>query len=121
MLPIKPPWICVLQPVHYIHLTSHFMHEVQPNGNKTAIDILKIVCWFVLIIAWVNFFNLSTIASFRRIKELGVRKVLGANRRDIVVQLLVESAITNLVAVFVALLLFFNLYPAFTNISGILF
>lgn len=110
-----------LQPVRDIHLTSHFMHEVQPNGNKTAIDILKIVCWFVLIIAWVNFFNLSTIASFRRIKELGVRKVLGANRRDIVVQLLVESAITNLVAVFVALLLFFNLYPAFTNISGIPF
>lgn len=109
------------QPVSDIHLTSHYMHEVQPNGNKTAIDILKIVCWFVLIIAWVNFFNLSTIASYRRVRELGVRKVLGAERSDIVLQLLTESAFTNLVAVVIALLIFFNLYPIFANISGVPF
>ena len=54
-----------LQPLRDIHLTSHLMHEIEPNGDKQSINLLEIVSWFILVIAWVNFFNLTTISSIK--------------------------------------------------------
>ncbi len=108
-----------LQPLADIHLTSHFMHELESNNDKKSIALLEIVAWFILAIAWVNFFNLSTIISFKRIKEIGIRKVNGAKRLNIIMQLLFESALINAVALVVAFLLFELFYPAFSNLAGL--
>lgn len=108
-----------LQPVLDIHLTSHFMHEIEPNGDKSSINLLEIVAWFILIIAWVNFFNLTTISSIKRIKEIGVRKVNGATRRNLIMQFLMESALINGVAIVFALLFFELSKPIFANLAGL--
>ncbi len=108
-----------LQPLEDIHLHSHLMHELELNGNAASISYLKIIAWFILIIAWVNFFNLSTITSIRRLREITIRKVNGASRWQLLVQLLTESAVINLFAIFVALLLFESISPAFFNFTDL--
>lgn len=108
-----------LQPLLDIHLTSHFMHEIEPNGDKSSINLLEIIAWFILVIAWVNFFNLTTISSIKRIKEIGVRKVNGARRGNLIWQFLSESAIINIMAIVIALLMFELLQPVFANLAGL--
>lgn len=108
-----------LQPITDIHLTSKYMHEIETNNDKTSIALLEIVAWFILIIAWVNFFNLSTISSLKRMKEIGIRKVNGATRKDLITQMLSESAIINLAALLLALTLLELSYPFFANIAGL--
>jgi len=108
-----------LQPLKDIHLTSHFMHEIEPNGDRASINLLEIVAWFILLIAWVNFFNLSTISSLKRIKEIGIRKVVGASRVNLISQFLFESFIINFLAIVAALILFEITQPIFANIAGL--
>lgn len=108
-----------LQPLTDIHLNSHYMHELEANGNKTAIDILSVVGWFVLIIAWVNFFNLTTIAAIRKQKEIAIRKTNGARRSQLLSQLLVWSASINILAVVFALVIFEMVNPVFCSFTGI--
>lgn len=107
-----------LQPLKDIHLTSHYMHEIEPNGSKNSIDLLEIVGWFLLVIAWVNFFNLSTIASLRKQREIAIRKTNGASRLQLLSQLLVWSFLINLAAVLVSLVIFEIVYPWFSRLSG---
>ncbi|MDX9847018.1 MAG: ABC transporter permease [Tenuifilaceae bacterium] len=108
-----------LQPLLEIHLQSHFMHELEINGDKQSIVMLQIVAWFILIIAWVNFFNLSTISSIKRYKEVGIRKVNGASRYQLLYQLLAESAIINLCALLLAVVMLEIGYSPFANLAGI--
>lgn len=108
-----------LQPLNEIHLNSHFMHELETNGTKSSIDLLEIVGWFLLIIAWVNFFNLSTIASLRKQREIAIRKTNGATRLQLVGQLLIWSAVINLAALMVALTIFEMTLPLFNRFTGI--
>lgn len=108
-----------LQPVLDIHLTSHFMHEIEVNGDKTSIRLLKIIAWFILIIAWVNFFNLTTISSIKRVKEIGIRKVNGASRAKLLKQFLFESALINTIAVSFALLFLELSKSMFANLAGL--
>jgi putative ABC transport system permease protein len=108
-----------LQPLESIHLESHFMHELQVNGDKKSIALLAIVAWFILLIAWVNFFNLTTISSIRRLREIGLRKVTGASREQLIGQFLAESAFINLLALLCALLIFEAFAPVFERLAGI--
>jgi putative ABC transport system permease protein len=108
-----------LQPLEDIHLHSHFMHELELNGNASSIAILEIIAWFILIIAWVNFFNLSTITSIRRLREICIRKVNGAARKQLLKQLLSESALVNLFAILIALILFEGISPYFFNFADL--
>lgn len=108
-----------LQPLKDIHLTSHYMHELEPNGNKNSVDILSIVGWFILIIAWVNFFNLTTIAAIRKQREIAIRKTNGAGRFQLLSQLLVWSGSINLIAVITALGIFELANPLFSRFTGI--
>jgi len=108
-----------LQPLEDIHLHSNYMHELELNGNASSIAILEIIAWFILIIAWVNFFNLSTITSIRRLKEICIRKVNGAARRQLITQLLSESALINMFAILVALILFESISPIFFNFADL--
>ncbi|MFW6350777.1 MAG: ABC transporter permease [Bacteroidota bacterium] len=105
------------QPLHDIHLQSHYMHEIEQNGDKLSVDLLEKISWFILIIAWINFFNLSTITSIKRTREISIRKVNGASRKQLILQLLTESALVNLLALMMSLLLIEILMPFYTNFT----
>lgn len=88
-----------LQALPAIHLTSHYMFEAEPNGNGKTVYFLLIIAGFIIVIAWINYINLSTARSIERAKEVGVRKVLGSLRRQLIGQFLFESLLINGLAV----------------------
>ncbi len=107
-----------LQPLTDIHLTSHYMQEYEINGSRDAVDVLMIIAFFIIVMAWVNYVNLSTSRALGRAREVGLRKVVGASRRHIVVQLFFETFVMNFIAVSLALLLVQTFLPVFGRVSG---
>ncbi|UCH97520.1 MAG: ABC transporter permease, partial [Candidatus Aminicenantes bacterium] len=107
-----------MQPLHDIHLTSHFMQEYEVNGDKDSVNFLFIIALFIIIMAWVNYINLSTARSLTRAREVGLRKVVGASRRQLMVQFFSEIILINLAAVVIALVLVQSFLPFFTQITG---
>jgi len=75
-----------LQPLLDIHLTSHFMQELETNGHKDTVYYLSVIALFIIFMAWVNYVNLSTARSLTRAKEVGIRKSVGAQRFHLVLQ-----------------------------------
>lgn len=108
-----------LQKVNDIHLTSHYLHELQGNGDSKTISFLFIIAWFIIIIAWVNFINLSTISSLKRAKEVGLRKVVGATKGLIIWQFFMEALIINVVALFISGVVLELTMPLFSNLTGV--
>lgn len=108
----------LLQPITSIHLNSDYMMEFKPNGNGEATSFLFIVGIFIIFIAWVNYVNLSTAKSVERAREVGVRKVMGSLKYQLVKQFLVESALVNFIAISVATLVVYLALPAFSQLSG---
>lgn len=98
-----------------IHMKSKAIFDLAPKGNLTYVYVFFAVAILVLLIACFNFINLSTARSLKRIKEVGMRKVLGAGRSQIVRQFLGESMMITLAAVGAALLLFRLVYPLFNG------
>lgn len=94
-----------LQAITDIHLYSNLLQESEPEeqGDGDAVAFLLIIAFFILLIAWVNYINLSTARSIERAREVGVRKTLGATRRQLVNQFLSESFFLNLFALAIAL------------------
>ncbi len=86
-----------------IHLNSTYQNEVGPVGNAMTIRILQIIALFIVVIAWINFINLSTAKSVERAREVGVRKVMGARKKELVFQFFTEAILINSMAVFLAL------------------
>jgi len=107
-----------LQALPDIHLTSNYMMEIKPNGDQTATNFLFLIALFILFIAWVNYINLATAKSVERSREVGVRKVLGSKRDQLIHQFLVEAFILNLIAVVLTVLLFFITIPYFNHLTG---
>ena len=107
-----------MQPLHDIHLTSHFMQEYEVNGDKDSVNFLFIIALFIIIMAWVNYINLSTARSLTRAKEVGLRKVTGANRRQLMLQFFLEITLINLVAILISFALVQAFLPFFTQITG---
>ncbi len=107
-----------LQPIKDIHLHSKLEQEIARNSDIAYVYIFSIAAIFILIIASVNFVNISTAQAFKRIKEVGVRKVLGAQRRQLVKQFLGESFVLVLSATIIALLLLQLLIPFYNGLSG---
>ncbi|GEP98389.1 ABC transporter permease [Chitinophaga cymbidii] len=91
-----------LQPVTDIHLKSDHKREVEPNGSERTIYFLTILGVFILIIAWINYINLSTAKSMERAREVGLRKAVGATRAQLTIQFIFESLIINFIALFLA-------------------
>ncbi len=104
----------VLQPISSIHLNSNFKDELEPNGNDQTVNILSAVALFILIMAWINYVNLSTARSTERAKEVGIRKVLGSARSQLIRQFLFESFTIKLSAVVVTAILVGLLLPHFS-------
>jgi putative ABC transport system permease protein len=108
-----------LQPVKDIHLTSNYMQELATNGDARTVKFLRIIAYFIILIAWVNFLNLSTISYINRAKEVGLRKVVGASRGQVVIQFLLESVFINVLALLVSALLIELFIPFFRELSGV--
>ena len=92
-----------LQPLPDIHLYSHLDHELAPNGDVRYVYLFAVIAGFILLIACINFINLTTARSFRRAREVGVRKVLGALRRHVRVQFFAECLLMVALATGLAL------------------
>ena len=108
-----------LQPLKSIHLHSDFMFEAEPNGNARSVYALIVIAVFLVIIAWINFINMSGARSLERAREVGMRKVTGAFRSQLLFQFLFESILMNLLAIFIALLLVALLHPSFNLLTGV--
>ncbi|MBU2652409.1 MAG: ABC transporter permease [Bacteroidetes bacterium] len=96
-------WVLYLQSLECIHLDSHIRGEFKPNGNREYVQIFMIVSIFILLIACVNFINLSTARSATRAKEVGIRKVVGSNRRILFWQFFGESMLITFFSLLIAL------------------
>jgi putative ABC transport system permease protein len=105
-----------LQPIKDIHLTSHKDWEIKQNGNIIYIYVFIGIALLVILIAGINFMNLSTARSGKRAKEVGVRKVTGASRKMLIVQFLTESLVQSFLALFIAYILVELFLPGFNNI-----
>ena len=107
-----------LQPLTKIHLTSKLDYEIAPNNDLTSIYILSAIAIFLLIIAIINYMNLATATSAGRTKEIGIKKVAGASRSQIIIQFIGESIILSYIALALALILIELLIPSFNNFTG---
>ncbi len=107
-----------LMPLTDIHLHSDYTFEITPSGNIQYVYIFSAVAIFILLLACINFMNLSTARSAKRAKEVGIRKVLGTQRKTLVMQFLVESTLTAFIAMLAAILIAFLVMPLFNNMSG---
>ncbi len=110
----------ILRPLKDIHLYSNLLQESEPDeqGDGDAVYFLTIIAFFILVIAWVNYVNLSTAKSFERANEVGVRKVMGAEKGQLVKQFMAESFLINLLAAAVAVLLVRLCWPSFADLAG---
>ena len=110
----------VLQPITDIHLNSNLLQESEPeeNGDAQSVYFLGILAIFILVIAWVNYVNLASAKSMERAKEVGVRKVLGAYRSQLIRQFIVESILVNLVAAVLSVGLVAIVLPYFNSLTG---
>jgi len=108
----------VLQPLTSIHLKSHMDNEILANGNLGNVVTLSAIAFFFLILACINYMNLATARSAGRAREVGMRKVLGANRRQLIAQFLGESTVLASLAVVLSVLFLFVILPSFNTLTG---
>ena len=107
-----------LRPLTDIHLRSNLLWEFESNGNATYVQFFTIIAAFILLIAVVNYTNLSTARSAGRAREVGIRKTVGSTRTSLVRQFLMESILTSLIALILGLFLIRILLPAFRQLVG---
>ncbi len=107
-----------LQPLANIHLAASLSDTYQTTGNLKYVYILGVIALLILVIAWFNYINLSTANSLKRANEVGVRKVVGASRRSLVLQFLGESLLVNAISFGLAFVLVQLVQPLFNDIIG---
>ncbi len=107
-----------LQPLTDIHLHSDLVAEFEPNGNIKYVFLFSGLAGFILILACINFMNLSTARSVKRAKEVGIRKTLGSLRKQLITQFFTESIFLCLFSFLIALLIVELTLPFFSNLSG---
>lgn len=107
-----------LQPLAKAHLYSDYEYEIANTGSATVVWGMLIIAVFIIIIAWVNYINLTTGRSAERAREVGVRKVTGATKQQLIRQFLTESFLINVIALVLAIVFMFLLQPAFNALVG---
>jgi putative ABC transport system permease protein len=105
-------------PVTRIHLHSDYEGEPEPLGNMTYIYIFSAVIFLMLVLAAVNYMNLAIARSVRRAREVGIRKVMGAGKGNLIGQFLTESLSHSFIAMLLSFLVVYSILPFFNNISG---
>jgi putative ABC transport system permease protein len=111
-------WHFYLIPVTDIHLHAATKYELEANGDIQNVYIFGALALFIMLLACVNFTNLSTASSAKRSREVGIRKVLGSVKKQLVSQFLTESVLLTCFGMFFALLLVYLLLPYFNQLSG---
>jgi putative ABC transport system permease protein len=106
-----------LIPLTDIHLHSDRSFELSANGNIQYVYIFSAVALFILIIACINFMNLTTAYSANRAKEVGIRKVLGTEKRNLIAQFLFESTLTVFIALIIAIVIVYAVLPLFNDVA----
>lgn len=107
-----------LQPMLDIHLKSNLEMELESNGNISYVYLFSIIAFIILLLACINFINLATARSLMRAREVGVRKVLGSQRYQLIRQFFAESFLYVLLAVATAVILAGLVLPVFNNFAG---
>ncbi len=107
-----------LRELRDIHLYSDLKNELEANGNQRSVLFLGIIAVLVLLIAFVNYINLTTSRSLERAGEVGIRKALGAFRRQLVAQFTVESMVINFIALLISIVMVYLLRPVFDHGMG---
>ena len=108
-----------LQPLRKIHLESQLSDEAELNGNGDSLTYLSIIAIFIVVIAWVNYINLATSRSLDRAREVGIRKVLGSLKGQLIGQFLMESFAVNFLAILLMSGLVLLVLPSFHAVSGV--
>lgn len=106
------------QSITDIHLHSTTVNEPEEVGSMSYIYIFSAVAFFMLVIACINYMNLTTARSARRAKEIGIRKVTGSNRPQLIMQFLIESTLTAVIALLFSIGLIALFLPMFNTIAG---
>ena len=107
-----------LQPLTTIHLYANSKYELEANGDIKYVYIFSALAIFILLLACINFTNLSTANAAKRAREVGVRKVMGSQKRQLVLQFLIESVIITYCAVLLSFIIVYLLTPYFVQVSG---
>ena len=108
-----------MQPLASIHLDSHLSDELNPNGNRLFIQALSIAAVLIVLVAWINFINLTIARAMNRSKEVGVRKAIGARKRQIAMQFAQETLFSGTIAALLTVVIAFFTSNYFNSITGI--
>ncbi len=111
-------FIFSLQPLTNIHLYSHTKYELEPNGDIQYVYIFSALALFILLLACVNFTNLSTARAVKRAREVGIRKVMGSLKKQLIIQFLTESVLLTFLSMLIAFGLLFLLLPYFNQVAN---
>jgi putative ABC transport system permease protein len=107
-----------LQKITDIHLHSRIQDEAEEGGDMDTLYVFGAVAIFMIIIACINYMNLATARSANRAKEVGIRKVMGSQRRQLVLQFITESVVITLIALIASLILIYALLPLFNSFAN---
>lgn len=107
-----------LQLLSDIHLRSNLQYEIAATGNAKQVYIFSTIAIFILLLAGINYTNLATARSVNRAKEVGIKKVIGAGKRQLLLQYLFESVFTAILALILSLVLAVLLQPLFYKLTG---
>src|SRR5687768_13085399 len=105
-----------LQPLSKAHLYSDFEYEIGKTGSATVVWGLLIIALFIITIAWVNYINLATARAVERAREVGIRKVVGGLKKQLIAQFLTESVLINVIAIALAVLIVILTQKSFNNL-----
>ncbi|MFI5186641.1 MAG: FtsX-like permease family protein [Chitinophagales bacterium] len=119
VLPNREDYKLIAQNISDIHLNSAKAMEIEPNGNKITIRIFIFIALFILLIACINYINISTATASRRAKEIGLRKTIGALRTQLLKQFLFESVLMSLISLALAVVIAILLLPVLNSITGV--
>ena len=107
-----------LVPLREIHIRSNTKYELEPNGDIQYVYIFSALAVFILLLACINFTNLSTASAVKRSREVGIRKVMGSLKKQLVFQFLTESVLLTFIALTFSIVLIFFLLPYFNHLAG---
>jgi putative ABC transport system permease protein len=110
--------VYTMMPLTQIHLYSDRSFELSPGGNVQYVYIFSAVALFILLIACINFMNLTTAHSANRAKEVGIRKVLGTEKRNLITQFLFESTLMVFFSLLIAIAIVYFVLPLFNNVAS---
>ena len=114
----ETPASLAIQPLTDIHLHSNYMLDVAEQGNSSYVKTFALVALFIIIIACINFMNLATAVSGQRAKEVGLRKTVGALRRQLIAQFISESLLLSFISLLVAMLIVYTMLPLFNQLAN---